>query len=60
MKKFLLWVLNMAAAVSLFAFSTGASAQIGSLSKDLVFTPLTPCRIMDTRNPGGISGMILA
>ena len=60
MKKFLLLVLNMAAAVSLFTFSTSASAQIGSLSKDLVFTPLAPCRIMDTRNPGGISGPILA
>ena len=60
MKKFLLLVLNMAAAVSLFTFSTSASAQIGSLSKDLVFTPLTPCRIMDTRNPGAASGMILA
>ena len=60
MKKFLLLVLNMAAAVSLFTFSTRASAQIGSLSNDLVFTPLAPCRIMDTRNPGGISGLILA
>ena len=60
MKKFLLWVLNMAAAMSLFTFSTSASAQIGSLSKDLVFTPLAPCRIMDTRNPGAISGILVA
>ena len=60
MKKIHLWVLNMAAAMSLFTFSSGASAQIGSASLDLVFTPLAPCRIMDTRNPGAISGKILA
>ena len=60
MKKILLLVLNMAAAMSLFTFSTGASAQLGSLSQDLVYTPVTPCRIMDTRNPGAISGMLLA
>ena len=60
MKKFLLLVLNMAAALSLFTFSTGASAQIGSLSTDLVFNPVTPCRIMDTREPGGKSGILVA
>lgn len=27
-----------------------ASAQLGSLSTDLVFTPVTPCRIVDTRS----------
>lgn len=42
----------MAAALSLFTFSTTASAQLGSLSADLVFTPVTPCRIVDTRNAG--------
>lgn len=60
MKKSLLWLLNMAAALSVFTFSTGASAQIGSLSSDLVFTPVTPCRIMDTRNAGSISGILVA
>lgn len=60
MKKFLHLVLNMAAALSLFTFSTGASAQIGSLSTDLVFNPVTPCRIMDTREPGGKSGILVA
>ena len=60
MKKFLLLVLNMAAALSLFTFSTSAAAQIGSLSSDLVFTPVTPCRIMDTRNPGAKSGILVA
>lgn len=29
--------------------TTVASAQLGSLSTDLVFTPVTPCRIIDTR-----------
>ena len=60
MKKFLHLVLNMAAAMSLFTFSTSAAAQIGSLSNDLVFTPVTPCRIMDTRNPGVKSGILVA
>ena len=60
MKKLLLWVLNTAAVVTLFAFSVPASAQLGSLSKDLVFTPVTPCRIMDTRNAGSNSGILLA
>ncbi len=60
MKKILLLVLNMAAAMSLFTFSTTASAQLGSLSTDLVYTPVTPCRIMDTRNPGSISGILAA
>ena len=58
MKKFLLLVLNMAAAMSLFAFSTGASAQIGSLAADLVYTPVTPCRVFDTRPSQGGSGPI--
>ena len=60
MKKFLHLVLNMAAALSLFTLSTSAAAQIGSLSNDLVFTPVTPCRIMDTRNPGVKSGILVA
>ncbi|MEO6291919.1 MAG: hypothetical protein ABIO88_04785 [Burkholderiaceae bacterium] len=60
MKKILLLVLNMAAALSLFTFATSASAQLGSLSTDLVFTPVTPCRIMDTRNAGSKSGILLA
>lgn len=31
-----------------------AFAQLGSASSDLVFTPITPCRIVDTRNAGGM------
>lgn len=34
-------------------FTTSSFAQLGSLSSDLVFTPITPCRIIDTRNAGG-------
>lgn len=33
---------------------SNAMAQIGSLSSDLVFTPITPCRIVDTRSAGGV------
>ena len=50
----------MAAAVSIFAFSTGASAQLGSLSTDLVYTPITPCRVLDTRPSQGGTGPIAA
>jgi hypothetical protein len=35
--------------VVLLTMATSAFAQIGSLSADLVYTPLTPCRIVDTR-----------
>jgi hypothetical protein len=37
-----------------------AFAQLGSSSSDLVFTPVTPCRILDTRNPGVKSGILVA
>jgi hypothetical protein len=47
-------------AVGLLTLVTSAFAQIGSLSSDLVFTPVTPCRIMDTRNPGSKSGILAA
>ncbi|MEO6292949.1 MAG: hypothetical protein ABIO88_10070, partial [Burkholderiaceae bacterium] len=40
------------------AVSTLASAQLGSLSTDLVYTPVTPCRIIDTRN--AIAGQMAA
>jgi hypothetical protein len=35
--------------VTLLTMATSAFAQIGSASSDLVFTPITPCRIVDTR-----------
>lgn len=35
--------------VAMLTLATCAFAQIGSLSSDLVFTPVTPCRIIDTR-----------
>lgn len=45
---------------ALLASSTfNAFAQLGSASSDLVFTPINPCRIVDTRNAGGkITGAI--
>ena len=60
MNKFLRMALMMAAAASVFTLSTSASAQIGSMSADLVYTPITPCRITDTRNPSAKSGILLA
>ena len=47
MKKIILSIAAM------FTLATSAFAQIGSLSSDLVYTPLTPCRIVDTRVAGG-------
>ena len=60
MKKITMLIVNMLAALSIVVFSTGASAQLGSSNKDLVFTPVAPCRIMDTRNPGSLSGILAA
>ena len=39
--------------VAMLTLATSAFAQLGNLSADLVFTPLTPCRIVDTRVAGG-------
>lgn len=44
--------------LTVFLFATcvlvgNAFAQLGSAASDLVFTPITPCRIVDTRNAGG-------
>ena len=32
---------------------------LASLNSDLVYTPLTPCRILDTRSPGAGTGVIV-
>ena len=53
-------ILSLAVAMSLLTFSTISFAQLGSLSSDLVFTPVTPCRILDTREPGGNTGKLVA
>jgi hypothetical protein len=42
------------------AVSTNAIAQLGSASSDLVYTPVTPCRIFDTRQSQGGTGSIAA
>ncbi len=45
---------KISAAIVLTACSTLASAQLGNSSTDLVYTPVTPCRIIDTRSaPAG-------
>lgn len=41
---------KISAAIVLTACATLASAQLGSSSTDLVYTPVTPCRIIDTRS----------
>jgi hypothetical protein len=41
-------------------FVTTAFAEIGSPSSDLVFTPVTPCRLFDTRTTSGGTGPIAA
>jgi hypothetical protein len=45
---------------AMLTFTSTAFAQIGSLSSDLVYTPVTPCRIFDTRTSQGGSGPIPA
>jgi hypothetical protein len=42
---------------AMLTFTTTVSAQIGSPSSDLVYTPVTPCRILDTRLAGGGTGL---
>ena len=41
-------------------FTSTAFAQIGSVASDLVYTPVTPCRIFDTRTSAGGTGPIPA
>ena len=60
MKKIKSLLMSCAVALSFFAFCTGALAQIGDMDKDLFFTPVTPCRIMDTREAGSLSGILAA
>jgi hypothetical protein len=40
--------------------STSTFAQLGSADKDLVYTPVTPCRVLDTRTSQGGTGAIAA
>jgi hypothetical protein len=43
---------------ALLTFTSTAFAEIGSASSDLVFTPVTPCRLFDTRTTSGGTGPI--
>jgi hypothetical protein len=45
---------------ALLVSACSSFAQLGSLSSDLVYTPITPCRILDTRNAGSKSGILVA
>jgi hypothetical protein len=56
MKKFACIWLGVLASV--FTLASPAQAEIGDLTKDLVFTPVAPCRILDTRPASGGSGAI--
>jgi hypothetical protein len=54
MKKFILPI------AALVTISTSSFAQLGSADKDLVYTPVTPCRVLDTRTSQGGTGAIVA
>lgn len=41
-------------ALIFIAIAPNSSAQLGSPDKELVYTPIPPCRILDTRAAGGI------
>ena len=41
-------------AAAMLTMATSAFAQLGNVNADLVFTPITPCRIVDTRTAGGV------
>ena len=45
---------------ALVTFASTAFAQLGSAASDLVFTPITPCRVLDTRSSQGGTGSIPA
>ena len=59
MRKILSLVLSVVAASSM-ALTTNAWAQLGSSSSDLVFTPITPCRLLDTRSATTPAGTPIA
>lgn len=46
--------------VSMLTLANTAFAQLGSLDQDLVYIPITPCRIFDTRPDYGGTGFIPA
>ena len=45
---------------AMVTFVTSSFAQLGSATSDLVYTPVTPCRVFDTRPSQGGSGPIAA
>ena len=56
MKKISLLLFNVVAVSLLLVLSaTNASAELGSADQDQTFTPVAPCRILDTRNTSILS-----
>jgi hypothetical protein len=47
------WISALVVAVSAGGLGGSAAAELGSSAADLAYTPLTPCRIIDTRVVGG-------
>ena len=47
-------------ALAMLTLTSTTFAQMGTLDKDLVFTPITPCRLFDTRVSQGGTGGIFA
>ena len=45
---------------AMMTFASTAFAQLGSAATDLVYTPITPCRVLDTRLSQGGTGAIAA
>jgi hypothetical protein len=41
-------------------YISGDNPSIGQTTSQLVFTPIAPCRIVDTRNPGARTGLLTA
>lgn len=54
MKKILSKLVTSSVIFLMLTASKLALAQLGSAATDLVFTPITPCRVIDTRTAGGL------
>jgi len=51
-----IWVAVLAVSVGSLGNPPDSQAQLGASGRDLVYTPVTPCRIIDTRSAGGPIG----
>jgi hypothetical protein len=58
MKSTIKWVGIILIGMMLFGMQTFLPDQVrAQADQDLVFTPVEPCRILDTRKPGPVSGV---